>query len=91
MTLAERAKQGPPAKIKGDPCSVGKLLRDLPKAEAGALRTMIAPGSGWECVEIQKALADEDIDVGRTSLERHRRALSGTGKNPCTCPQRGMV
>jgi hypothetical protein len=85
VSLAERAKQGPPVrKFHGPACGVGQLLVDLPKNDAAALRVMIADDSGWEHRQIARALNDEGHPIGRTTVERHRSMR-------CTCIERGIA
>src|SRR5690242_5468064 len=45
VALADRIAQPAPERVHGLPCSVGKLLAELPEAEADALRHMLS--NGW--------------------------------------------
>lgn len=70
MALADRVTQPAPERAHGLPCSVGRLLADLPEAEADALRHML--GNGWSMNQIYDALSDEGHNVGRQTINRHR-------------------
>jgi hypothetical protein len=70
MALADRITDAPPERAHGLPCSVGKLLAELPDAEADALRHML--GNGWSQNQIFDALTAEGHDVGRQTINRHR-------------------
>jgi len=79
VTLAARHQAGPPRVIRGEPCSVGALLAELPKAEAEALRGMLED-SRWAQNAIYDMLGQEGHTVGRQSIGRHRR-------RQCRCQQ----
>jgi len=74
MSLAARSKTPPTLAQPGTPCSVGRLLAELPKAEAGGLREMLdAPWRVWPHSEIEKALEAEGHRFGQGQVGRHRR------------------
>jgi hypothetical protein len=77
MALSDRVKT-PPTRVQGYPCSIGELLKALPKPEATALQKMLTttlPNSSqwqWSQSEIYDAIRDEGHTVGRQSINRHR-------------------
>ena len=78
MTLAARQQAGPPTILHGDPCSVGTLLAALPKAEADALRGILAD-KAWTHESIFDTLIEEGHEVGRQTIGRHRRGQCRCG------------
>lgn len=82
MALADALKSGPPRSHKGPACSVGLTLGLLPKGEAVAFRSMLNDDA-WGHTEIDRALRDEGIRLGRHSLMRHRNG-------DCSCEARGL-
>jgi hypothetical protein len=69
MGLAER---DPRAMRPGKPCSVGKLLRELPPEDRATLAEWLASPDMTER-GIWTALIDEGHDCGRQTIGRHRR------------------
>lgn len=69
MALAGRT---PPRKAGGSECPIGKLIRDLPPTENAALQAMLADFA-WQGTAIRDALIDEGYEVGRSSVQHHRR------------------
>ena len=81
MSLAQRAKEPPAPSKHGMPCSIGKLLVDLPPKEAQALRTILAsPWRIWPHKAVEDALEAEGHRFGVGQVGKHRR---GT----CRCPK----
>jgi hypothetical protein len=70
MSLAEKAKQGPPHKRRGG-CSIGELLGVLPDPEADALRAMLGDPA-WTHAAISRALKDEGANIEGQTVSRHR-------------------
>lgn len=71
MSLAERVESGAPRrKPSGLPCSVQKLLNDLPADESAALQFML--DDGWSQERIYADLRDEGREVGKQTINRHR-------------------
>lgn len=70
MALADRVSQDKPKRMNGIPCSVGKLLTDLPPEESAALQKML--DSGWSQSLIVDALYEEGHSVGNQTPNRHR-------------------
>lgn len=70
MALADRITQPAPDRVHGLPCSVGKLLAELPDTERDALQHMLS--HGWSMNDIYDALAAEGHVVGRQTINRHR-------------------
>jgi hypothetical protein len=79
MALSDRV-QSKPARIHGSPCSVGKLLDELPPDETAALEQMLT--GGWSQAEIHAAVTAEGHYVGRQTINRHR-------SQACRCYQGG--
>jgi len=72
MSLSDRLTLGPERRMTGSPCSVGALLRALPPEESTALRQML-DDSQWSGAAIYDAVSGEGYDVGRQTINRHRR------------------
>jgi len=70
VALADRIAQPAPERVHGLPCSVGKLLAELPEAEADALRHMLS--NGWSQRQVFDALLAEGHVVGQQTINRHR-------------------
>lgn len=70
MALVDRIKDDAPERKHGLPCSVGKLLEDLPADEADALRHML--GNGWSMTQIYEAVTNEGHQIGMQTINRHR-------------------
>jgi hypothetical protein len=70
MALADRITQPAPERVHGLPCSVGKLLEELPADEAAALQHMLS--NGWSQTQIFEALKAEGHVVGMQTPNRHR-------------------
>ena len=79
MTLAKRLTQ-PDSSYPRTPCSVGVLLKELPKREAKALRELLdAPWRVWPHTEVEAAIRGEGHHVGYQQVGKHRR-----GQCSCT-------
>jgi hypothetical protein len=72
VSLSDRLSLGPEPKVNGAPCSVGVLLRALPAEESAALRQML-DDPAWSGADIHDAVTGEGYDVGRQTVNRHRR------------------
>lgn len=71
MALAARIQDNAPRrKPSGLPCSVQKLLDDLPADESAALQFML--DDGWSQERIYAELKDEGHEVGKQTINRHR-------------------
>jgi hypothetical protein len=70
MALKDRLETTP-QRMPGLPCSVGRVLDELPPDEAAALEQMMGP-LGWSAARIYEALAAEGHEVGRQTIGRHR-------------------
>lgn len=84
MALADRVTQPPGNKQPGIPCSVGRLLDELPDSERDALQQMLgtpAKPSEWTQSAIFDALIAEGHRVGQSTINRHRGGY-------CRCEQR---
>jgi len=72
VTLAARQQAGPPTVVRGKPCSIAVLLAALPKAEAEALRGILADGR-WVNSAIFDMLGKEGHEASLQTIGRHRR------------------
>jgi hypothetical protein len=79
MSLSDRLALGPEPVVSGSPCSVGELLRSLPNDEREALEAMLA--GAWSASAIHDAVTGEGYDVGRQTINRHRRSECRCAKN----------
>lgn len=80
MPLADRITQ-PDSSYPRTPCSIGTLLRELPTAEAKALRKMLdAPWRVWTHRAIEQALRDEGHPFGDQMVGKHRRGQCSCAK-----------
>ena len=71
MALTDRVKSNAPKrKPSGNPCSVQKLLDELPEAESAAFQFMM--DDGWSQERIYADLKDEGREVGKQTINRHR-------------------
>ena len=71
MALADRITSAAPRRRpSGLPCSVQKLLDELPADESAALRFML--DDGWSQERIYADLRDEGHEVGKQTINRHR-------------------
>jgi hypothetical protein len=70
MALADRVQSDAPERRFGLPCSVGKLLDELPEAEAAALQHMLS--NGWSQTQIHQAVTAEGHQIGMQTINRHR-------------------
>jgi hypothetical protein len=73
-SFTELAAAGPPRdRVKGPPCSMGAFITTLTSAEAGALRTMLDPASGWRSTDLAREITGGGVRMSATSVARHRR------------------
>ena len=77
MALQDRIND--PKIRRGFPCSIGKLLADLPNPEADALNVMLSgtPERRWSQTEIYDAVTSEGYEVGRQQINHHRAGRCG--------------
>jgi hypothetical protein len=71
MALSSRLNQ-PPRSVHGSPCSIGTLLATLTGGELEAFKTMLG-STEWNATAIYDAVRDEGYEIGRQSINRHRR------------------
>jgi hypothetical protein len=80
MPLSERVNN-PNTSYPRTPCSIGQLLKDLPPAEAKALKKMLdAPWRVWPHTAIEAALRDEGHPFGDQMVGKHRRSQCSCAK-----------
>lgn len=73
MALSDRLNHPPVASFHGIPCSIGNLLNTLEGDELAAFRHMLDTPAQWNATAIYNAVRDEGLEIGRQSINRHRR------------------
>lgn len=73
MSLATALEAEKAAARKGPPCGMSVLLAKLDKADHATLEAYLADREGVTTAVIHRALIREGHQLGKTTIERHRR------------------
>lgn len=81
MSLEQRIAHTKGGTNQGLPCSVGTLLRTLPKKQAAELRQFLeAPWRVVTHTSLERAIREEGHEVGTGSVGKHRRGDCRCGR-----------
>ena len=75
MGLAEREQTAKPAVHKGPMCSVQRVSIPLSQDDADALHRLIYKRLDLTAAQVERILAEEQIDLAQYNITRHRRGL----------------
>lgn len=73
MSLAQSLEAEKAASRKGPLCGIAVVLNRVSDADATALRTYLAERDTVTTAAIHRALIRENHQVGKNTIERHRR------------------
>ena len=73
MGLAERERAAKPVVVKGPMCSVQQACFRLSQDDADALHRLVFKRLDLTAAQVERILAEEEIDLPQHNISRHRR------------------